>query len=550
MADGSPANNGAPDNSTNSASTSSEPVKDGAKKKRRKVAQACVYCRRSHMTCDTGRPCQRCIKRNIGHLCHDEARSQAGAPHPHAVQQQKLQQRQKQQQQQQNTTTTAAMTAGMATIGTSAALTSPTFPRATAGGGGGGGGGVSSSGGTSYNGQSGTLLSRLRSPSIGLPGWRGSSGLSSAGNALLNTGNDIGLGNLFMQSLGPRVSLANEHLGTELSSMTDFLMSLDALNPLLSGGNLAVDSNNGVGFAAGTGLTDINNGINSTTIADSRKRTIAHDDDDNGGDDDDEDIIDAINSSEEDKETRFFLTAADPTTEGTSDERLQQVIKAKEDAGMLKPHDYIRGYNRLVRYMDRHMTNESRARIIKVMSEFRPKFRLVAQSLTDTDLLQVEESFERLLYDYDRVFTAMGVPSCLWRRTGEIHRANREFAELVGLPLEYFRDGHVSIYELMAEQSDVNYWEKYGNIAFDPSQKAVLTSCVLKRHPQLDEWLDKDIEPKGSDGLGTPTHQQQQQQQELILDDGETTACCFSFTIRRDKYNIPMAIVGNFLPTQ
>lgn len=58
--------------------------------KRRKVNHACLYCRRSHMTCDEGRPCQRwwvtstmnhnqavdfwilSIKRDIGHLCHDE----------------------------------------------------------------------------------------------------------------------------------------------------------------------------------------------------------------------------------------------------------------------------------------------------------------------------------------------------------------------------------------------------------------------------------------------------------------------------------------------
>lgn len=31
--------------------------KKGAK--RRKVNHACLYCRRSHMTCDEGRPCQR-----------------------------------------------------------------------------------------------------------------------------------------------------------------------------------------------------------------------------------------------------------------------------------------------------------------------------------------------------------------------------------------------------------------------------------------------------------------------------------------------------------
>lgn len=38
---------------------------------RKKVNQACVYCQRSHMTCDKERPCQRCVKRRIGHLCHD-----------------------------------------------------------------------------------------------------------------------------------------------------------------------------------------------------------------------------------------------------------------------------------------------------------------------------------------------------------------------------------------------------------------------------------------------------------------------------------------------
>ena len=48
--------------------------------KRRKVNLACIYCRRSHMTCDEGRPCQRCIKRDIGHLCHDESTSRGSAP--------------------------------------------------------------------------------------------------------------------------------------------------------------------------------------------------------------------------------------------------------------------------------------------------------------------------------------------------------------------------------------------------------------------------------------------------------------------------------------
>jgi hypothetical protein len=52
----------------------------------------------------------------------------------------------------------------------------------------------------------------------------------------------------------------------------------------------------------------------------------------------------------------------------------------------------------------------------------------------------IEEAFERLLLDYDRVFSAMGVPACLWRRTGEIYKGNREFSELVGVDGYMMRD--------------------------------------------------------------------------------------------------------------
>lgn len=44
------------------------------------------------------------------------------------------------------------------------------------------------------------------------------------------------------------------------------------------------------------------------------------------------------------------------------------------------------------------------------------------------------------MLDYDRVFSAMGVPACLWRRTGEIYKGNREFSELVGVDGYMMRD--------------------------------------------------------------------------------------------------------------
>lgn len=86
------------------------------------------------------------------------------------------------------------------------------------------------------------------------------------------------------------------------------------------------------------------------------------------------------------------------------------------------------------------MNSDSRQRILNVMGMFRPTFRDVAQSLTDIDLILVEESFERLLLDYDRVFSAMAIPACLWRRTGEIYKGNKEFADLINVPFDQLRD--------------------------------------------------------------------------------------------------------------
>ena len=92
-------------------------------------------------------------------------------------------------------------------------------------------------------------------------------------------------------------------------------------------------------------------------------------------------------------------------------------------------------------------------------------------------------------------------------------QGNKEFASLVGVTTDDLKDGKLAIYELMSEESAVNFWEKYGAIAFDKGQKAVLTSCNLRTR----------------DGI-------------------KRKSCCFSFTIRRDRYNIPSCIVGNFIP--
>ncbi|KAF7726474.1 hypothetical protein EC973_008709 [Apophysomyces ossiformis] len=350
-----------------------------------------------------GRPCQRCIKRSIGHLCHDEPKYTN-------------------QQQQKNRSTTNTTTPA-----------------------------------NNY------MLTNMA-----------------------NNGTGTNLGGLPLQFFGQmgtgQLRFASEHMGNEISVISDFLDSL--------GGDTQA----------------IYNQRQQEQPQPQHPQQQPHQQQQQQTN-----TATTVNTTE-----KFFLTAADPS-DGKLEDRLTEVINAKYEAGFLKPYNYVNGYARLQKYMDNNMSASSRQRILNVMGTFRPAFRSVAQSLTDIDLILVEEAFERLLLDYDRVFSSMGIPACLWRRTGEIYKGNKEFASLVNVPIETLREGRLCIYELMAEESAVNYWEKYGNIAFDPGQKAVLTSCLLK-----------SPDPENTSVM----------------------SCCFSFTIRRDKYNIPTVIVGNFLPVQ
>ncbi len=136
----------------------------------------------------------------------------------------------------------------------------------------------------------------------------------------------------------------------------------------------------------------------------------------------------------------YYMTAADPAGTDTPEERMNKLLKAKYDAGLLKPFNYVKGYARLNQYMERNLHPSSRQKILRQIDRFRPKFRERVHSLTDIELVLVEMWFERSLMEYDRVFASMAIPACCWRRTGEIFRGNKELAELIHVPIERLRD--------------------------------------------------------------------------------------------------------------
>jgi hypothetical protein len=219
---------------------------------------------------------------------------------------------------------------------------------------------------------------------------------------------------------------------------------------------------------------------------------------------------------------KYLMTAADPAGSDSPEERMNKLLKAKMDAGLLKPFNYVKGYARLNQYMEQNLQQISKVRVLRQLDRFRPKFRERMEKLTDVDLVRIEMWFDKSLMEYDRVFASMAIPACCWRRTGEIYRGNKEMAKLIHAPMSKLRDvrtmwrettgltdnyqGNIALHEIIAEPSLVSYWEKFGAIAFDHTQKAILTSCSLK-----------NLDPNS--------------------DDSEIR-CCFSFTVKRDMWNM------------
>ncbi|EJD01908.1 uncharacterized protein FOMMEDRAFT_86828 [Fomitiporia mediterranea MF3/22] len=465
--------------------------------KRRKVNHACVYCRRSHMTCDDSRPCKRCVKRDIGHLCHDERKPVPGIMQPKP--------------------------------GESEAVI--------------GGPGTNTASGTGNNYGLGTDASTIMPWNMGVP-------LNSYGFPVDSsaTNNEFSFLTEFLENLDEASFFGapqSQNTGLNNLSVQQQQQQQQQQPTTYPSQQLPLPDTTS---STATSYPSLQNQEPQSTQPTQPVQTEQPQQEDTSPIPIDpsldqpkpkEDVQPAqpILPSATKKE-RFLLIAADQGT-GSPNERLNRVIQAKYEAGLLKPYNYVKGYARLSKWMDRNVSQDSKQQILQPLSILRPKFRAVAQTLRDMDLVFIEEAFERLLLDYDRVFSAMGVPACLWRRTGEIVKGNREFTELVGVDDYMLRDGRLCIYEVMAEESAVNYWEKYGQVAFDSTQKAVLTSCVLRYKPVFNF---------PSSGGSTPvSHRKSFSASKNEQKEEGFVSCCFSFTIRRDMVGIPSMIVGNFI---
>ncbi|KAG1179238.1 hypothetical protein G6F70_004966 [Rhizopus microsporus] len=177
-----------------------------------------------------------------------------------------------------------------------------------------------------------------------------------------------------------------------------------------------------------------------------------------------------------------------------------------------KPFNYAEGFHYLIQYVTEKMSRDDLKRISRALSLFRPSFLSLIMNLTEEDLVFMEKCIQRTLLEYEKLISFSGTPTVVWRRTGEVCLVGKEFSLLTQWTKDMLLNKKTYIYELMENQSAVEYWEKFSSHAFDNTDKACSYSCIL-RTPQK-----------------------------------KPVPCTFCFTIKRDIFDLPSVIVGNFLP--
>lgn len=188
------------------------------------------------------------------------------------------------------------------------------------------------------------------------------------------------------------------------------------------------------------------------------------------------------------------------------------------------------------------MSKEDVLRICKAWTSFRPSFLSITKNLSRADLVFLEKSFRRTALEFNKLLHFIGTPTCLFRRTGELVVVGKEFALLTDWNAEDLVSNNRLIFEvrptcdasvhgtrlalttgppllvaprcfqLLDARSVVEFWEHFAYIAMDNSAQSVIARC------------------------------------NLLKPDGTAIPCSVCYTIKRDIFDMPLCIVGSFLP--
>ncbi|TFK54154.1 hypothetical protein OE88DRAFT_1654670 [Heliocybe sulcata] len=214
----------------------------------------------------------------------------------------------------------------------------------------------------------------------------------------------------------------------------------------------------------------------------------------------------------EDSRTSPPISVDSPSTETSSSDI--PLVGGRPDVykTITAPYDYTEGYHFLMKHLPTRFEKNDILRVVRALAIIRPSLIALQMPLSEEDEVFVEKSFQRSLVELEKLISFNGTPTVVWRRTGEICLAGSEFCMLTEWHRDELVNGRKYIYELFENSSVVEYWENFASHAFENTTQSVYSHCVL-------------LKPSGA-----------------------PVPCTFCFTIRRDIFDLPSLVIGQWLP--
>ncbi|ODV64645.1 hypothetical protein HYPBUDRAFT_183247 [Hyphopichia burtonii NRRL Y-1933] len=195
--------------------------------------------------------------------------------------------------------------------------------------------------------------------------------------------------------------------------------------------------------------------------------------------------------------------------------------------------DYPQSYHLLTKFLKtrfsgNELTNQEKINkrkklliILRLIASYRPTFISAHKSLLKPfDLQFLEMSFQRSLIDYENLSKLNSSPTIIWRRTGEIVSISNDLINLLGFNLSHILSKRTFIMELMYDdESIVNYFKLFKSVAVGNLHLSIKTNCKLINFNNSDNKILNDF-----------------------------IEFCSVWTVKRDLFDLPMLIVGQFLP--
>lgn len=264
------------------------------------------------------------------------------------------------------------------------------------------------------------------------------------------------------------------------------------------------------------------------------------------------------------------------------------------------PYSYTTGFHCLVAFVSKRFNAQKTLRIAKALASIRPSFISCSNKLTNDDLIFMEKLFQRTLYEYEGYMQALGTPTVLFRRTGEVASASKEFSLLSGWRKDVLlgaepnlnvntggtsgvttgastrgaatprvaeaslsrtadRPQSVFLAELIDEDSVIGFYEDFAKHAFGDARGTVSRRCKLLKYRTKEDpgWgngktynasenpaFGESDNVKNSSATGNPLIMGEDGINALGVRDGKVD-CMLSWTIKRDPFDVPMLIIVN-----